>query len=255
MKVLIVTQNAPVYLATFMNDFLMRLKTAGHTVAGVAALSPIFKKSVMAEMKKRLAYYGPFDFARLSARIFWNKGLACLGRCTSLKNVLKRHGIERWLVSDVNGADFIDRIKREGIEVVISIASPKIFKRDLLRAPARGSINYHTALLPKYRGRQPLFWALLDDEKQVGITVHEMDEKLDNGGILAQRAIPVDPGDSLHDLYVKTIAAGPQVLIEGLEKLQTGGAKLPNDESQSSYFGFPKKEDAKKFRAAGKRFF
>lgn len=255
MKVLIVTQNAPVYLAKFLDDFLARLKAAGHDVAGVAGLSPIFKKSIVAEMKERLAYYGPIDFARMTGMIFWNKGLACLGRCTSLKNVLKKHGVERWMVSDVNGADFIERIKREGIEVVISIASPKIFKSELLRAPLRGCVNYHTALLPKFRGRQPLFWALLHGEKEVGITVHVMDEKLDNGGILAQRAIPIDPGDSLHDLYVKTIAAGPGVLIKGLEKLQQGGDTLANDAGQSSYFGFPKKEDARRFRAAGKRFF
>lgn len=255
MKVMIVTQNAPVYLARFMDDFLTRLKEGGHEVAGVAGLSPIFKKSVVAEMKERLAYYGPLDFLRLSAMIFWNKALACLGRPTSLKNVLKKHGIERWMVSDVNGADFIDRLKREGIEVVISIASPKIFKADLLTAPTKGCVNYHTALLPRYRGRQPLFWALLHGEKEVGITVHMMDEKLDNGRILAQRAIPIEPGDSLHNLYEKTIAAGPQVLMEGLANLAAGGEALPNDQAQATYFGFPKKEHAREFRAAGKRFF
>jgi methionyl-tRNA formyltransferase len=262
MKILIVTQNAPVYLAPFLDDLLTRLKGAGHTVSGVVALSPVFKKSLMAEVKERFAYYGPIDFLRMTAFIVRTKLLSKLTKifpacgCHSLDNVLKKHQIQRRGADDVNSPNFVTSIQAERIDLIISVASPKIFKSELLRAPARGCINYHTGMLPRFRGRQPLFWALRHGEAEVGVTVHEMDEQLDNGPILAQRSVPIEPRDTLHSLYLKTIHIGPQVLTDAVEKVAEGGAeRIKNDSARATYFGFPQPADVRAFRKAGRRFF
>ena len=63
----------------------------------------------------------------------------------------------------------------------------KFLRKKILDAPKYGCINYHTALLPKYRGRQPLFWALLNNEKTTGITIHKMDEFIDKGELIIQK--------------------------------------------------------------------
>jgi methionyl-tRNA formyltransferase len=176
--------------------------------------------------------------------------------CHSVSNVMSKYKIRRFLTDSVNSEGFIQYIKENKIDLIISIASPQIFAEDILNAPGKGCINYHTALLPKYRGRQPLFWALLNDEKEIGISIHEMDRELDNGPIIVQRRLPVTPGDSLHSLYHKTIKIGPKLLIEALDKLDKECPdRIANDFAQATYNGFPTEEDAKRFRSTGKRMF
>ena len=86
-----------------------------------------------------------------------------------------------------------------------SVFSPMVFKKNLLNSPTFGCINYHTGALPQYRGRQPLFWSILNNEKNIAISIHEMDEKLDNGPIIVQKFIHIEENESLHSLYLKTI--------------------------------------------------
>ena len=155
--------------------------------------------------------------------------------------------------STINSQEFIQDIKEKEIELVVSIASPTIFKGELLQAPAKGCINYHTGLLPKYRGRQPLFWALLNDEEEFGITVHFMNHNIDDGPIISQKKITIDHQDSLHNLYCKNIEQGPDVLVDSLEKIDNEPCK--NESTQATYYSFPKKQDSHKFRKKGKTFF
>ena len=108
---------------------------------------------------------------------------------------------------------------------------------------------------PKYRGRLPLFWAMLNDEAEFGLTVHEMDEAWDNGPILVQERIPVRPPDSLHSLFLRATDFAPHLLIKALNILKSAdGLRLPNPASQATYHSFPTAADGRRFRAASKRF-
>lgn len=262
MKIFIITQNAPMYLATFLNDFLNRAQAAGHQVEGISLLSPFFKKSIWRGVVERYRYYGFMDFCRMAAHIAWNKLLSTGERfvpslgCYSVGNVLRRNGLVNYKTKSINSPEFVTHIRNSGVDLVISIASSQIFKQALLQAPRKGCLNYHTAILPKYRGRQPLFWALLNGEKDVGISIHEMDEDLDNGPILVQRKIPVTPRDSLHSIYLKTLSVGPGLLMEAVEKMdQDCKDRLPNDSGQKTCYRFPTRSDAQLFRSRGRRFF
>jgi methionyl-tRNA formyltransferase len=262
MKLFIITQNAPMYLAEFLDDLLDRVNGSAHKVEGICLLSPFFKKSVLQGVAERYHYYGTMDFCKMAAHIAWNKLLSLVFRfvpsigCHSVDNVLRKYGLSNYKTGSINSPAFVGHIRESGIDVIISIASSQIFKHEILHAARKGSINYHTAILPRYRGRQPLFWALLNGEKEVGISIHEMDEELDNGPIIVQRAIPVLPGDSLHSIYRKTIAVGPSLLMDAIENLDHDCKdRLPNDSGQKTCYRFPTRADARLFRERGRRFF
>ena len=141
------------------------------------------------------------------------------------------------------------------IDLIISIASLEIFNDNILDLPKYGCINYHTSLLPKYRGRQPLFWALYNNEVKTGITIHKMDKNIDKGEIILQEIIKIDPSDSLEDLYKKTVSIGPLVLYRGFQKLLDKDAIFSNiQDTNEKLFLFPNSNDGKYFRENGKKF-
>jgi methionyl-tRNA formyltransferase len=256
MRLVILTQDAPIYLAPFLDNLFTRLAQTEHEVVAVVSLPPFFKKSRLKEIRERYQFYGTVAFVQMVGYILLNKIRSWLGQPTSVTRVLQKHHIPRHEVSNVNQPVFLDWLRENQIELVVSVAFPKILKQPLLSAPPKGCINYHTALLPRYRGRMPLFWALLNGESEVGITVHEMDEGIDSGAIITQERLPVDPADSLHDLYIKTTQRGVGVLLKAIEMLAAGDpARLVNDPAQATYFTFPTPDEAYRFRRIGKRFF
>jgi methionyl-tRNA formyltransferase len=258
MKLVIVTQSAPMYLPAFLDELLTRLALSGHQIEGIVALAPTFKNTFWQEARSRLAYYGVVDFIRMTAHVAANVVRARLPGAGgySVKNVIARHNVERLATSSVNSPELGALIERRGVDVVLSIAAPQIFRQRLLEAPRHGCVNYHMGLLPRYRGRQPLFWAMLHDEPEVGLSVHEMDSELDNGPILVQDTIRVAPDDSLHRLYLRCVARGPALVAQAIDRLAADDPeRLPNDAAQASTFSFPDREAVRLFRARGKRFF
>ena len=250
------------YLAEFLNDFLSRMAQTSHSIEAITALSPFSQASVWHETRRRYQYYGLADFLKFSLYALTNKILSLLFRkfpsvgCHSLSNVVAKYKIKRLDTVSINDYYFIGYVRKNQIDLVVSIAAPQLFEKELLSLPKKGCINYHSALLPKYRGRQPLFWALLNGEKEVGISIHEMDEELDNGPTIVQERIPVSPADSLHSLYLKTIQVGPQLLIKAIQILdENNPARIKNDRTQATAYRFPTREDARKFKLKGERFF
>lgn len=116
---------------------------------------------------------------------------------------------------------------------------PRIF-----RLPPMGTLNVHDSLLPGYAGFAPLIWALLNDEKEVGVTAHMMDETLDAGPIVSQRAVPVGPTDTTTDLFHRTLELFGPITVEGLALIATGRTDWPaQDRSRASFFHKRSEED------------
>lgn len=261
-NIVIVTQNAPLYLGKFLKILLDRLQGESCHVTGILALSPVFKKSWIEEVKCRFDLYGIVDFLKMSFHILAVKCLAALSQvnflqgCYSVKNVILKYNLEELRFQDINGAEFSKWLSDKEIDVLVSIACPKIMKSELLERPDLMCINYHTGKLPEYRGRQPLFWALLNDEKEIGITIHEMAKNIDAGDILKQQVVPIQNCKSLHELYLKTLPTGATMMAEMLSELSKGDvSRKENSSTQSTYFSFPGKKDGKLFRASGKSYY
>ena len=136
------------------------------------------------------------------------------------------------------------------MDVIVSINTPQRLKKPLLALPAHGCLNVHFGMLPRYRGMLPIFHALMNGESSFGVTVHMMDEKLDNGDIVAQRAVPIARGDDLETLYPKGFAAASALLDEALQSIETGTlVRRENVAAEKSYYSYPTPELIRKYRA------
>ena len=116
----------------------------------------------------------------------------------------------------------------------------------ILAAASRGAYNMHGSLLPKYRGRAPVNWAVLHGELDTGATLHRMAAKPDAGGIVDQMAVPILPDDSAIDVFRKVTVASELVLDRALPELMEGTAKeTPQDLAKGSYLGGRKPADGR----------
>ena len=101
----------------------------------------------------------------------------------------------------------------------------------------------------------PNFWAMLHGEKQTAVTVHYMVQKLDAGDIILQEPVPIYPDDTLHSLIVLSKKTGVEALLKAIEQIESGSVTpQPMATSEASYFSFPKRKDARRFLAQGRRF-
>ncbi|MES2933596.1 MAG: formyltransferase [Pseudomonadota bacterium] len=116
----------------------------------------------------------------------------------------------------------------------------------LLALAKHGAFNMHGSLLPKYRGRVPVNWAVLHGETETGATLHEMAAKPDAGAIIAQTAVPILPDDTAFEVFGKLTVAAEQTLWQALPALLSGTwVRQPNNVSAGSYFGGRKPEDGR----------
>ncbi|MBO8143374.1 MAG: methionyl-tRNA formyltransferase [Thermodesulfobacterium sp.] len=139
---------------------------------------------------------------------------------------------------------FIDNIKNFLPDLIVVCAYGKIFPKELLEIPKFGCWNIHASLLPKYRGASPINWAILEGEKETGITIMLMDEGLDTGPILLQKKIPILEEDTAITLSQKLAQLGKEAILEAIELHKKGVLKpLPQPEEGISYAPILKKED------------
>ena len=108
-------------------------------------------------------------------------------------------------------------------DVMVVVAYGQILPREVLRLPRLGCINIHASLLPRWRGAAPIQRAILAGDATTGVTIMQMDEGLDTGGMLAVRTVPIGDRDSSASLHDVLAVLGAQSLIEVLERLATGG--------------------------------
>jgi methionyl-tRNA formyltransferase len=131
-------------------------------------------------------------------------------------------------------------------EVLVVVAYGRILGSDLLTLAPRGAVNVHASLLPKYRGAAPIQWALAKGERETGVTVMQMDEGLDTGDVLLQRALHIRPDDTAETLSLHLARLGGDTLVECLRLIEQGRAvRLPQDGSRATMAPILKKEDGR----------
>ncbi len=107
-------------------------------------------------------------------------------------------------------------------DVIFSAGFPWKFPPALLEIPRLGCINAHPALLPKYRGPEPVFWQIMNGEPQIGMTIHRMDAEFDTGPILVQRAMDISEDDDIDSVFSKLLTLGGPLLPEALAAVAAG---------------------------------
>jgi folate-dependent phosphoribosylglycinamide formyltransferase PurN len=180
--------------------------------------------------------------------------LACLQDYDIIK-IAKERNIHVFLVEDINSAAMIKRLEKLDIDLIVSIQFDQIIKKDVFFTAKYGAINFHKALLPKYRGMAPIFWALLNKESNVGITVHYMDSGIDMAPILVQTAIHVEADDTLFSLYEKCASVAPAAIKQAIKLTDSSRSwAIPQNDEQASYFGVPTRAVVRQFLQNGGRF-
>lgn len=248
LRVLVITEDDPLYVVRFFEVFFAELPRERIEIVGVT-VSRAFHEPISRTARRIHRFYGTFDFLRLlpryvAARLFG----------TSIASLAERHGCRLIPADSVNGDAYLATVRSLAPDVIVSVAAPEIFRRPLLSIPRYGCINIHSGRLPKYRGMMPTFWQLRNGESHVTVTIHEMVEKLDAGDIVATLEFPVSANDSLHRVITGTKREGARLMIRVLSSID--GAKpatTPLDMSDAGYFKFPQPDDVKAFRARGHR--
>jgi methionyl-tRNA formyltransferase len=164
----------------------------------------------------------------------------------SVAALCKEHDIPCITPDDPKRPELKEKLTAVAPDFIFSFYYRHMLPLDVLALAKRGAYNLHGSLLPKYRGRVPVNWAVLNGETETGATLHEMALKPDAGAIIAQTAVPILPDDTAYEVFGKLTVAAEQCLWNALPGLiRNDFQTLPNDLSVGSYFGGRKPEDGR----------
>jgi methionyl-tRNA formyltransferase len=163
---------------------------------------------------------------------------------TDVEAYSQKEGIEVSACKDVNSKEFIERLKRSKADIFIVVDFGQILSDELLNIPRLFSLNIHASLLPKYRGAAPIQRAILDGEKETGITIMKITRLLDSGDIIAQMKVGIESNDDSATLRRKLSKLGAELLTRTLKRIDNGDVTfIKQDESKATYAAKIKKED------------
>lgn len=124
----------------------------------------------------------------------------------------------------VREPEFVETLRKIGPDVIVVAAFGQIISKEILEMPRYGCINVHASLLPAYRGAAPIQWAVINGDKESGVTIMRMNEGLDTGDMIDKVVVPLDENETGGSLFDKLSAAGAKLCAEVLEKLENGTA-------------------------------
>ena len=139
-------------------------------------------------------------------------------------------------------AGWPERLRELGAEIAVVVAFGQILPKAVLDAPARGSINIHASLLPRYRGAAPIAWAIIRGETETGITTFQMDPGMDTGAMLLRESTRILPGETAGELAARLAPLGAAVILRTLAELDVL-TPTPQDHRQATLAPRLKKED------------
>jgi methionyl-tRNA formyltransferase len=164
----------------------------------------------------------------------------------SVARLAADHRLETIAPDDPNAPAIVDRVCALRPDFLFSFYYRHMLKPPLLASATLGALNMHGSLLPKYRGRVPVNWAVISGETETGATLHYMTDKPDAGEIVDQMAVPILPDDTAFDVFRKVTAAAETVLDRSLPALLDGSApRRPQDLARGSYYGGRKPDDGR----------
>jgi len=167
----------------------------------------------------------------------WFRSVAALAR---------RYDIPVHTPDSVRTDDWVERIRLWAPDLIFSFYYRNMIREEILAVPRLGAFNMHGSLLPKYRGRVPVNWAIINGEQTTGVTLHHMVKRADAGDIVDQEAVPIGPDDTTREVFQRVGAAARRVLERQIEAIKEVKApRRAQDESQATYFGGRKPEDGR----------
>ncbi len=162
----------------------------------------------------------------------------------SVHDLAVKNNIPVFFPSDVKDSSFYETVKKLDPEIIFSFYYRYIIPERILKIPKYGSINLHGSLLPKYRGRCPVNWVLVNGEKVTGVTLHYMKKSPDTGDIISQKEVPISYDDDAFTLFNKITEAARILFRETWPLIKSGkSGRIPQDATKATYFSGRKPED------------
>lgn len=155
-------------------------------------------------------------------------------------------------LNEINSPLGLAKIRKLQPDVILSIRYGRILKEAVLALPPLGVLNLHSGLLPDYRGVMASFWAMLNGEKQLGTSLHYIDDaSIDTGRIIAQSYMPVRPHQSYLWHVLQLYIGGCELVTQALQTLALGEQLKTTEQQQGRYYSFPNEQAIKRFEEQG----
>lgn len=208
--------------------------------------------------------FGAWQCFKLFARLAGQRTSAAIRRLAgrsvragegmSVRQLARHLALPYISTTELHEDRLLDFLQSLDLELIVSFSAPIVFKDRLLAMPRHGCINLHCSLLPRYAGLLPSFWVLYNRESSTGATVHYMDERIDNGGILGQEIVPIERGATMLDVIRRTKRIGGDVMVQVVRQIASGTITVrENRAEEGSYCGWPSIEQMRDFRRQGGR--
>lgn len=158
----------------------------------------------------------------------------------------REKGVPIHAPAKVGAPEWVERVAALKPDLILSVYYRNMISTRILGLAPLGAFNMHGSLLPKYRGRAPINWAVLHGEPRIGMTLHRMVKAPDAGAIVDQESVEIGPRDTAEQAFRKALPCARSVLARQIDALLAGTAKeTPQDESQATYFSGRKPEDGR----------
>ena len=184
----------------------------------------------------KIVFMGTPDFALRSLKALYEENFEIAGVVTNqdkpkgrgmklVSSPVKEYALEKNLnifqpIKVRNNEEFLEKIKEINPDLLCVVAYGKILPKELLDIPKYGAINVHGSLLPKYRGAAPIQWAVLNGDKETGITTMFMDEGMDTGDMILKEKVEIGEDETTGELWDKLADIGAKLLVETVKKIE-----------------------------------
>ena len=147
---------------------------------------------------------------------------------------------------NIREAKWVEQIQSVEPKLIVTVAYGQILPKDILDIPQKGCLNVHASLLPAYRGAAAIHWAIINGERETGVTIMMMDEGMDTGDMIVQEKIPITTKDTVGTLHDKLADLGADLLIQAIELIQLDQfAGISQDHSRATYAPLLKRKHEK----------
>lgn len=259
MKVEFLTQDDPLYILPFFEEFF-RYYAAEFEITQVSVCPVMGKRSRIQLLRELTCLYGLTGFLRILARVAAARALGLLPRPRgarrfgTLAQLCRAYSLALCRIGNPNAEEFVAELRKRAPDVIVSVACPFILKEAFLGVPPLGCVNIHHAPLPRYKGMMPTFWQMFSGEKKVGVTVHYMTARVDEGAALLQEELEIHKGESLDQLIQRSKRHGAHCVASVLRQIAAGTQQISAlDQASATYFTFPTLEQIREFHRRGLR--
>ncbi|SDC80242.1 Formyl transferase [Geotoga petraea] len=246
MKVMFITQEDPIYVGEFWDEFSKNINQLSPNIeiTSMVSLMPLGKNNKIDLFNRVYNMYGFIGTFKVGIKFLKSKV-----EKKDLNYYCKKMNINYVSTNKIHSKDFLEKASTH--DLIISVAASRIFKKSLINSPKFGIVNIHSGPLPYYKGMMPVFWQMRDGNKEIGITIHSVNEEIDSGRIYKQEFVDISDIKKLDEAIRYTKRKGANLMMDFLNNFESYYNNSEEMKKEGTYFTFPKRKDTKKFKRNG----